>query len=231
MHPDRLFRYLLLAAALCIAAFLAAACAGAPGPAAGPGALAADATVPERTLPIAVYRETGVASWYGKELQGRKTASGEIFDQNGLTAAHRTLPFGTRLLVTNLENGKSVTVTVNDRGPFVQGRILELSLGAARELGFLAQGTARVRIETEDPVRRPSRYAILAATYVEKTAADQLKDRLSGRIRPVVIVPFATNVTPLYRVIVGSFPSLSRAEKVASKLRTQGLEPFIVRED
>src|SRR5437762_3762354 len=83
--------------------------------------------------------ETGLASWYGYPHHGRRTASGEIYDMNELTAAHRTLPLGTRLLVTNLANGRSVEVRVNDRGPFVKGRILDLSYAAARTLG--AEGT------------------------------------------------------------------------------------------
>jgi peptidoglycan lytic transglycosylase len=81
------------------------------------------------------------------ELAGRRTASGERFDPAALTAAHRELPFGTRLRVTNLDNGRSVTVRINDRGPFAQGRILDLSFAAARELGMLRSGVARVRIE------------------------------------------------------------------------------------
>ena len=88
-----------------------------------------------------------MASFYGNELAGNRTASGERFSPNALTAAHRRLPFGTRLRVTNLANGKSVTVRITDRGPFVRGRIVDVSLGAARVLGFVAHGTARVRIE------------------------------------------------------------------------------------
>ena len=91
--------------------------------------------------------ETGRASYYGRELAGKRTASGETFLVSGLTAAHRRLPFGTRLRVTNLANGRSVVVRVNDRGPFVRGRIIDVSLGAARALGFVARGTALVRIE------------------------------------------------------------------------------------
>jgi rare lipoprotein A len=91
--------------------------------------------------------QVGLASWYGGSLHGRRTASGERFDQDGLTAAHRSLPLGTRVRVTNLENGRSVIVTVTDRGPFVRGRIIDLSRGAARRLGILRAGTARVRVE------------------------------------------------------------------------------------
>jgi rare lipoprotein A len=89
----------------------------------------------------------GVASYYGTELAGNRTASGERFNPNGLTAAHRTLPLGTRLRVTNVANGRSVIVRVNDRGPFVGSRLIDVSLGAAREIQMIRSGTARVRLE------------------------------------------------------------------------------------
>jgi rare lipoprotein A len=88
-----------------------------------------------------------VASWYGPTFHGRRTASGQVFDQERLTAAHKTLPFGTKLRVTNLRNGRSVMVTVTDRGPYVRNRQLDVSLGAARRLGFIGSGTAPVLIE------------------------------------------------------------------------------------
>jgi rare lipoprotein A len=88
-----------------------------------------------------------VASWYGAGFHGRRTASGQIFDQERLTAAHKTLPFGTKLRVTNLRNGRSVLVTVTDRGPYVRNRQLDVSLGAARRLGFVGPGTAPVLME------------------------------------------------------------------------------------
>jgi rare lipoprotein A (peptidoglycan hydrolase) len=97
--------------------------------------------------PEARLHEQGEASYYGEELAGRPTASGETFDPNKLTAAHRTLPLGTRLRVTNTRNGESVVVRVNDRGPFAKHRVLDLSKGAARQIGMLRSGTARVEIE------------------------------------------------------------------------------------
>jgi rare lipoprotein A len=95
----------------------------------------------------AALAETGHASFYGRELAGRRTASGEVFRPDGLTAAHRSLPFGSRVRVTNRANGRAVVVRITDRGPFVRGRIIDVSQGAARALGFVAQGTARVSIE------------------------------------------------------------------------------------
>jgi len=98
---------------------------------------------PSRTTAV----ETGVASYYAGEYHGRRTASGEKFHQGKLTAAHRTLPFGTRVRVTNLENGRSVVVRITDRGPFRRGRVIDVSKQAARKLGFLRDGTAKVRVE------------------------------------------------------------------------------------
>lgn len=95
----------------------------------------------------AIYSEIGYASFYGDSFVGKMTASGEIYDANQLTAAHRSLPFGTKLKVTNLENWQSVVVRVNDRGPFISGRIIDLSNRAAKELGIIQKGVARVQIE------------------------------------------------------------------------------------
>jgi rare lipoprotein A len=96
---------------------------------------------------VPTLADIGHASYYGRELAGRKTASGEVFRPEGLTAAHRTLPLGTRVKVTNLSNGKAVILRINDRGPFVRGRMIDVSHGAARVLGFASVGTARVKIE------------------------------------------------------------------------------------
>jgi rare lipoprotein A len=101
---------------------------------------------PPAAPPAVKSEEVGLASWYGHPHQGRRTASGEAYDMNDLTCAHRTLPLGTRLLVTNLENGRSVEVRVNDRGPFVAGRILDLSYAAARKLGAERPGVIRVSL-------------------------------------------------------------------------------------
>jgi rare lipoprotein A len=108
-------------------------------PTVAPGTVLAEA-VPE-------YRQVGIASWYGGRHQGRLTASGEVFDENKLTAAHRTLPLVTWARVTNLENGRAIAVRVNDRGPYIDGRVIDLSTRAAEELGMTEQGLARVRIE------------------------------------------------------------------------------------
>lgn len=102
------------------------------------------AAVPEHVT----HREQGRASWYGRARHGKATADGQPMDRNAMTAAHRRLPLGSRVRVTNLENGRSVELTINDRGPYVRGRVIDVSQRAAEELGFRQSGTARVRIET-----------------------------------------------------------------------------------
>src|SRR5512139_2974875 len=178
-----------------------------------------------------VYRETGMASWSGNEFHGRKTASGETFDMYGISAAHRILPLGTTIRVTNLHNYKSIKVRVNDRGPFARNRVLELSYGAAKELGFVARGTARVKVEALEPVQDPGQYTVLAAVFAEAENARILKDRLSKKFEVISIVRFESNVGKFFRVRVGAYPSEEKAELIAGKLMLEGLEPIVVRKD
>ena len=114
-------------------------------------ACARTVTVTPPSPPLAGAEETGVASWYGHPYHGRRTASGEVYDMNDLTAAHRSLPFGTRLMVTNLDTGQAVEVRVNDRGPLVEGRILDLSYAAARVIGADRLGVIPVRLRILAP--------------------------------------------------------------------------------
>ena len=125
---------------------VSAACAHPqPTPEAGPAPAAVE---PARSSPTLGHPgQVGMASFYGRRHAGRKTASGERYDPSALTCAHRTEPFGTRLRITDLETGRQVVVTVNDRGPFVHGRVVDLSLAAARELGMIERGVTRVRVE------------------------------------------------------------------------------------
>jgi len=128
-------------------------------------------TQPVETQPVETqpkYVQEGEASWYGPGFQGRKTASGETFDQNDLTAAHRKLPLGSEATITNLENGKQVDVKINDRGPYAQGRKIDLSKAAARKLDILGDGTAPVRIEaTEEQLQGTSGSNTEAAPVAE----------------------------------------------------------------
>lgn len=189
------------------------------------------ATIPSTTAPSTGYRETGTSSWRGREFQGRTTASGEVFDMNVPSAAHRTLPLGTIIHVTNLDNSRSITVKVTDRGPFVRGRALELSYAAARELGFIAQGTAQLRIETGDTVPEGGTFSVQVAVYTEEENARMLKERLSRKYETIAIIPFESNVGRFYRVRVGAYSSQEKAERIAGKLVMDGLEPLVVRKD
>ncbi len=139
-------------------------------------------------FPFLLHAETGYASWYGGKFHGRTTASGETFDTHKLTAAHKTLPFDTMVEVTNLDNGKKVRVRINDRGPFVEGRIIDLSMAAAKEIGMLGEGVAPVRIEIvdsrpgeiplkQDPV--PLHYSIQIASFTDQENAKRLHRLLS----------------------------------------------------
>ena len=197
--------------------------------------IAACATVPTRPVEREVgYREEGIASWYGGEFHGRRTANGEIYDMYGLTAAHRILPLGTIVNVTNSQNGRSVQVKVNDRGPFVSGRVLDLSYGAASQLGMVGPGTARVRIEV---VRlagsgTPAAYTVQAGAFVMQGNAFRLKEQLAVRYQPIMIQRFETNSQQFYRVRVGRYSTQGMAEKVARELASNAaLETFVTRQD
>lgn len=120
-------------------------------PAAKKAALQSAAKKADKTEKTAKFSQTGKASWYGPGFHGKKTANGERFDMNTLTAAHRTLPISSRVRVTNLANGKSVVVRINDRGPYHGNRVMDLSKAAAQELGFIRTGTAQVKIEPLAP--------------------------------------------------------------------------------
>ncbi len=128
--------------------FLLLACAVAPG---GRGGYSRDeGGYPAETKSRpAGYTETGIISYYASSLDGKKTASGAIFHKDGFTAAHRTLPFGTKVKVTNLSNGRSVVVEITDRGPFSEARILDVTPAAARKLGLLGRGTVKAQVEVE----------------------------------------------------------------------------------
>ena len=181
--------------------------------------------------------QTGVASWYGPGFHGRPTASGEIYDQFKLTAAHRTLPLGSRVMVTNLHNDRSLEVSINDRGPFAKGRILDLSYAAARVLGVVGPGTAQVRLEViESPtrvetIRQNLDYTLQAGSFSDLENARKLRDRL-GRSEPgvpqITIVPFRGKVATYYRVQVGTFSSRSEAERQARRLARNGFRIIIM---
>jgi rare lipoprotein A len=127
-------------------------------------------------VPPAFTLEEGLASWYGGKFQGRLTSSGEVFDTNLLTAAHKTLPFGTLVKVTNLANGRSALVKINDRGPFVEGRIIDLSRAAAEQIDMVGTGTARVSVEVLSFAS--NRFAIQVGAYALERNAEKVRRHL-----------------------------------------------------
>lgn len=173
---------------------------------------------------------TGKASWYGPEFHGRTTSSKEIFNMYDMTAAHKTLPFGTYVMVTNLNNGKSVKVRINDRGPFKKGRIIDLSYAAARVLDMVRPGVVPVRIEILSYVSQDfdeQKFAVQVGAFVFKKNALELKSRLDKKYRNVYISEFKTSLRVYYRVRL-HFTSRSEAVSTAKVLQMQGFEVFIV---
>jgi peptidoglycan lytic transglycosylase len=179
------------------------------------------------------YTEKGVASWYGEPFHGRATANGEIYDMNGLTAAHRLLPLGSTIRVTNLDNGRSVTVRVNDRGPFVRGRMLDLSYGAAQALNMVRDGTGRVKIRVlQLPGNRNSSYTVQVGAFSDRQNASRLSADLSDRYSDVSVELSGNGPNPSFRVWVGVFENERQAEKTARKLQhREGVEAFVTRRE
>jgi peptidoglycan lytic transglycosylase len=162
--------------------------------------------------------EEGLASWYGYPYHGRLTASGERYDMDQMTAAHRTLPFGTRVRVTNLDNGRHVTVTINDRGPFVAGRILDLSRAAATALDAIGPGVVRVRLEIEnvgDGMPDAPCWEVQVGAFAEAGNARRARRRLEGEGFAVRFAPAGGGLT---RVRVTSLAGRKRAFEVADRL-------------
>jgi rare lipoprotein A len=185
-----------------------------------------------------VQNEEGIASWYGHPFHGRPTASGETYDMHDLTAAHRTLPFGTRVRVHDLDNGRDVDVRINDRGPFVSGRIIDLSNAAAKSMQMMGPGTAHVRLEILDlpapgsPGAVPGIFAVQVGSFRDPSNAARLKALLEqNNFGPVAIQTFDRGDAIFYRVRVGSESSQDAAEALAERLRQANLavETFVVR--
>lgn len=193
------------------------------------------------------YIEEGIASWYGSEFHDRPTSSGEPYDMEALTAAHKILPLGTHVKVTNLRNAQSLILRINDRGPFVAGRSIDLSRNAARRLGVLQAGTAPVRIEaiqvasatTTDgitrwqpqpvPDFRHGKFAIQVGAFQSILNALRLKKGLEGEFETVFIQPGSNYNDSLYRVHAGFFSELTTAETKARWLKQRGFsDAFVV---
>lgn len=168
--------------------------------------------------------EKGTASWYGVRFHGRRTANGERFDMNELTAAHPSLPFGTLLEVRNVRTGRSVVVRVNDRGPFSKNRIIDLSFAAAREIGLVLSGTAPVELFLVEKGGAPPRYTVQVAAFGEEDRALALKSELA-RFYPETTVRSDGTWS---RVQVGAFAERDRAEELRRELAAMGMSSIVV---
>jgi rare lipoprotein A len=193
---------------------------------------------PARRLPAVVppgYTESGVASWYGHPYHGRAAANGEIYDMEKMTAAHRTLPFNTWVRVYDLDNNKTTEVRIIDRGPFIDGRIIDLSHAAAREIEMIGPGVAKVRIEVirTPPNVTPAVFGVQVGAFRNKENAETLRKRMAGRYGAASLVQ--RNDTPgLWRVLVGAEPTEQAAAELAARIRQDSVEKstgFVVRID
>jgi rare lipoprotein A len=201
------------------------------------GVIAACGSPAVKPRPLAT--SVGVASWYGPGFHGRPTSSGEIFDQNAMTAAHPSWPLGTPVRVTNLDNGRVTRVRINDRGPFIAGRDIDLSYAAARELGMIGAGTCNVRLEPilgAGEALAVVQFAVQVAAFQDETRARDYRQRLARAAfshdgaPPVYVVPTPSPAGDVYRVRVGPYPERARAEASAARLASAGLTAIVVEE-
>lgn len=177
--------------------------------------------------------ETGVASWYGHPYHGRRAANGEIYDMEKLTAAHRTLPFETWVRVRNLSNNRSVDVRIQDRGPFVRGRIIDLSHAAARQIEMIGPGTAKVKLTIiaapKNLDRQPELFAVQTGAFRDKARAEAMRQSLD-RFGPVRLVERRGGGT-VWRVLVGEEETEADAQVLAESIRATGANAIVVRLD
>lgn len=191
----------------------------------------------QEVIPAGEYEE-GVASWYGKPFHGRLTANGETYDMEGPTAAHKTLPFNSNIRILNLDNGRTTNVRINDRGPFVKGRIIDLSKRAAREIKMLGPGTARVRLyflgsKSPPAPRGPGRgYTVQVGAFSTSRLAEKLRKKLAESYQDVVIKKVKSRRGALYLVRLQRFSSRTDARKLARLLLQKKLvkEAIVVKQ-
>jgi rare lipoprotein A len=175
--------------------------------------------------------ETGVASWYGPNFHGKLTANGETYDMDGMTAAHRTLPFNSEVVVENLDNGKTTRVRINDRGPFAKDRIIDLSRAAATEIDMVGPGTARVRLylvvgdleNSRVTDLKVANYTIQLASFTDESQAQQKSAQIEGsRVERLTL-----NGSLVFRVYYGTYQDTSIAEADLERLKAQGFDGFV----
>jgi rare lipoprotein A len=205
-----------------------------PTPARPPGAPAPKRGKPSQSPAPPGYMEEGNASWYGVPFNGRRASNGEIYDMYKLTAAHRTLPFETMVRVTNLNNGKSTTVRITDRGPFVDNRIIDLSLAAAREIESIGPGVVPVRVEVLTQGIDPTGgfFTVQIGAFKDQGNAQRLRDRLNLSYSPIFIQQYDSPDGTFYRVRVGKVSGEDAARQFGEQLRNrEGVTPIVVRLD
>jgi rare lipoprotein A len=174
------------------------------------------------------YVQYGMASWYGKDFHGRRTANGEVFDMFQLTAAHKSAPLGIHAIVTNLDTGRSVRVRINDRGPFVDGRVLDLSYAAARQLGMLKSGLARVKIRfLPETVPRPT-FVVQVGSYRSQHNAMRVHKTVAAQFSNVWIAMAREGSETFYRVRLGHFHSRADAEQTARRIQALGYATQVI---
>ncbi|OGW28470.1 MAG: hypothetical protein A3K09_01835 [Nitrospinae bacterium RIFCSPLOWO2_12_FULL_47_7] len=172
------------------------------------------------------FGEEGIASWYGSSFHGQLTSSKEVYDMNGMTAAHKTLPFNTLVQVINLDNGTEAVVRINDRGPFSKHRIIDLSYKAAKKLRLVGKGTANVRLialpnenkVTDTNNEHSESYTIQVAVFKNPNNANRIGEKLENS----KVKPFNQDGALYYRVIVGNFVAFDDALKTRNEVRKQG---------
>ncbi|MEX2262685.1 MAG: septal ring lytic transglycosylase RlpA family protein [Bryobacteraceae bacterium] len=191
---------------------------------------------PAARIPVtpAARFEEGIASWYGHPYHGRRAANGEVYDMEEMTAAHKTLPFGTWVRVLNLENNRTVEVRITDRGPFIDDRIIDLSRAGARAIDMIGPGTARVRVEIVGPRagQAAERYAVQIGAFRDRANAERLKKKMERDYGTAQTV-MREGEPPMWRVLVGVEPTLDGARALAQRLRTskETSSAFVVRLD
>jgi rare lipoprotein A len=182
------------------------------------------------------FQERGIASWYGKDFHGRKTSSGEVYNMYAMTAAHKTLPLGTYVRVRNLDNGREIDVRINDRGPFVAGRIIDLSYTGAKKLGVVGPGTAPVKITALGMASgvtngrqtyvqmdyEQGRFTVQVGAFLEQANALRLKNKLAESYDNAHIVTYFDGRKTFYRVRVGRLTTLGEAEAYEQMLKGSG---------
>jgi peptidoglycan lytic transglycosylase len=187
--------------------------------------------IPPGAKPI--YVETGIASWYGPPYHNRRGANGEIFDTNKLTAAHRTLPLNSIARVTNVKTGRSTVVRITDRGPFIEGRMLDLSVAAAKAIDVWRAGTAMVKLEvfeTPASIEDGGRWCVQIGAFSDKNQAIKLKEKLMRRYHTAQVLEFAGPTGDWVRIRPAG-DDKTRAEEVARETKTQEGAVFLVRLD